>query len=265
MRERIKVTATQLRADRAGLAAGWLALVDHVRQEQSDLVLLPEMPFYPWLFAEQPYNQQAWDAAVAAHNSWLLRLAELAPAVVASSRPVTLDGHRLNEAFIWEVDGGYQAIHYKRYLPDEPGFWEASWYERSDDDFNPVTVSLQDGTSVKLGFLICTELWFMEHARAYGQAGVHLLLNPRATERRTRSRWLVGGKAAAIIGGAYTLSANQVASTGELEALGGQGWVVDPAGEALALTADGDPFRTVTVDLAAAEAAKESYPRYVVS
>jgi N-carbamoylputrescine amidase len=263
MRERINVTVTQLPAEPAALEAGWQALAAHVRQQESDLVLLPEMPFYPWLFRDRPARPLAWKQAVAAHETWLSRLAELAPAVVAASRPVTVAGRRLNEAFLWGINGGYRPVHHKRYLPDEAGFWEASWYERGDDRFEPVTVALADGTEIKLGFLICTELWFMERARAYGRAGVQLLLNPRATERQTRERWLVGGRAAAIIGGAYALSANHIEAPGEPEALGGQGWVVDPAGEVVTRTEDTAPFRTVPVNLAKADGAKQLYPQYV--
>jgi N-carbamoylputrescine amidase len=259
----MRVTVTQLRTSSSGLESDWQALVDHVHRQESDLVLLPEMPFYPWLFREQTYNPRAWQAAVAAHDSWLLRLAELAPAVVAGSRPVTSDGRRLNEAFIWEVDGGYRPVHHKRYLPDEAGFWEASWYERGNGPSAALTVRLRDGTEVTLGFLVCTELWFMEHARAYGQAGVQLLLNPRATEGRTRARWLVGGKAAAIVSGAYTLSANQYEEVDRPQELGGQGWIVDPEGLVLALTDGQELFRTVEISLAEADAAKQRYPRYV--
>lgn len=263
MRQRITVTVTHLRTDPAGLEAGWQALVAHVRHHESDLVLLPEMPFYPWLFRERPARFHLWDTAVAAHERWLPRLAELAPAAVVASRPRTVAGRRLNEAFLWEMDAGYRALHHKRYLPDEAGFWEASWYQRGDGVFQPATLLLPDKTEIRLGVLICTELWFMEHARAYGQAGVQLLLNPRATERQTRERWLVGGRAAAIISGAYTLSANQIEAAARPQSLGGQGWVVDPAGELLARTGANTPFRSVEIDLARADAAKQLYPRYV--
>lgn len=263
MSKRIKVTVTQLPTDAAYLEVGWQALVAHVRQEKSELVLLPEMPFYPWLFRELPVSSPAWNTAVGAHETWLSRLAELAPAVVAASRPVTVEGKRLNEAFIWEMDGGYRALHHKHYLPDEPGFWEASWYHRGDPVFDQATVSFASGQEVSLGFLVCTELWFMEHARAYGQAGVQLLLNPRATERQTRERWLVAGRAAAIISGAYTLSANQWEGTEHPSMLGGQGWVVAPDGEVLVRTGNNAPFQSVEIDLARADAAKALYPRYV--
>jgi len=43
----MKVTVCELRNDPEGLDQDWTALVAHVKSEKSDLVLLPEMPFYP--------------------------------------------------------------------------------------------------------------------------------------------------------------------------------------------------------------------------
>jgi len=253
----MKVTVCQLRNDPDGLATDWQALVAHVQAAGSDLVLLPEMPFYPWPFRRPTFDATVWQAAVAAHDRWQARLPELSPAVVAGSRPVD-DGHgRYNEGFLW-LNGDYHATHRKVYLPDEDGFWEASWYHRHDGPFRPATA----GAS-RVGFLICTELWFMDRARAYGQAGVHLLLTPRATERRTVEKWLTGGRAAAVIAGAYSLSSNRVEDGERPADLGGQGWAVNPDGELLAITTAKQPFVTVDVDLAQADRAKKTYPRYV--
>ena len=257
----MKVTVCQLSNDPDGLAAGWQALVAHVQTAGSDLVLLPEMPFYPWPFWRQSFDPAVWQEAVAAHDRWQARLPELAPAAVAGSRPVNDEDGRYNEGFLWENNTdqpAYRATHRKVYLPDEDGFWEASWYDRDDGPFLPAMAA-----AARVGFLICTELWFMDRARAYGQAGVHLLLTPRATERRTVEKWLTGGRAAAVISGAYSLSSNRVDHQGRPADLGGQGWVVDPDGEVLAITTEEQPFVTVDVDLARADHAKETYPRYV--
>lgn len=254
----MRVTVCELADDATGLEADWERLVAHVQEAGSDLLLLPEIPFSPWMFRQRSLVPATWREALAAHEAWLERLPEVAPAVVAGSRPVERDGVRLNEGFLWSQGQGYQPTHLKYYLPDEEGFWEASWYSRGDGNFVPAS-SLE----ARAGFLICTELWFMERARAYGQAGAHLLLTPRATERRTVEKWLVGGRAAAIVGGAYSLSSNKVEREGKPGELGGQGWVVDPDGEVLALTTSGQPFVTVEISLQQAEAARASYPRYV--
>jgi N-carbamoylputrescine amidase len=260
------VTVCQLRVEQAaGPLEDWAALVKHARAQHSDLVLLPEMPFYPWPFGAPRFDAVTWRALEEAHQSWLPRLSDLAPAVVAGSRPVTRRGRRYNEGFLWSDAGGYRAVHDKVFLPDEPGFWEASWYERGEDDFAAAPLRPDARDEGCAGFLICTELWSMEKARAYGQAGAQLVLTPRATEQRTVDKWLAAGRVAAVIAGAFSLSSNHYHERGEAARLGGQGWVVDPDGEVLALTTPARPFASVDIDLERAVAARKSYPRYVWS
>lgn len=38
------------------------------------------------------------------------------------------------EAFIWDSVSEFRYAHTKYYLPNEEGYWEASWYERGDGD-----------------------------------------------------------------------------------------------------------------------------------
>lgn len=237
----------------------WQALVAHVKSESSELVLLPEMPFHPWFAATDRFDAEAWQQAVAAHEAWLDRLLELAPAFVISSRPIDRDKRRLNEGFVWDQTAGYRAAHHKFYLPNEDGFWEASWYERGDGKFTPIRCG-----AISIGFQICTDLWFTQHARAYGKAGVHLIVNPRATARPTVDKWLVGGRAAAVIAGAFCLSSNRVSDPNDSVSFGGQGWIIGPDGEVMALTSSERPFITSEIDLEEATRAKSTYPRYVL-
>lgn len=263
--KRLNVTVCQLRSDPQGLRADWERLVTHTRETSSDLVLLPEMPFYAWPFWRESFVAEEWQASLAAHDRWQAKLRALAPALVLGSRPVETGNRRLNRGFCWSSQNGgaLQLGHSKYYLPDETGFWEASWYARGDGSFEVQELSLPDQTTLCAGFLICTELWFMHAARAYGQAGAHLLLTPRATERRTVDKWLAGGRAAAVIAGAYSLSSNHYRAEDDPVSLGGFGWIIGPDGEVLALTTPGKPFATATIDLSRAERAKQTYPRYV--
>jgi N-carbamoylputrescine amidase len=103
----------------------------------------------------------------------------------------------------------------------------------------------------------------MEHARAYGKAGVNLIVTPRATERVTVDKWLAGGRTAAVVSGAFSLSSNRAGSEEHPTDFGGQGWVIGPDGEVLGLTSRQQPFVTVEIDLREAERAKRTYPRYI--
>lgn len=255
----MKATVCELPNEPSALERAWAQLVAHVQEQKSEFVLLPEMPFYRWLAQSRKVQPEQWEKAVEAHAAWIERLEALAPATVASTRPVTVSGVRMNAAYLWSPGAGARIVHTKYYLPDDPGFWEASWYERGNGDF-----SLADTPNAKVGFLICTELWFNAHARAYGKDGMHLLLCPRATPNPTAQKWVAGGQAAAVVSGAYCLSSNLAGRTQAGGDYAGVGWIIEPEeGQVLGLTSAGDPFLTLDLDLGAAEHAKETYPRYV--
>ena len=256
----MRVTVCELPNEPSALEQAWKQLVGHVEAYQSEFILLPEMPFYRWLAHTRELDPGHWEQAVAAHVAWISRLADLAPATVISTRPITLDGKRQNAGYVWEPGQGDRIVHTKYYLPDEPGFWEASWYERGDGDF-----SLAETSRGKVGFLICTEIWFNAHAREYGKQGMQLLVCPRATPNPTAPKWVAGGQAAAVVSGAYCLSSNLAGSTPEGGDYAGVGWIIEPGeGKVLGLTSSEQPFLTLDIDLAKADRAKKTYPRYVI-
>jgi N-carbamoylputrescine amidase len=261
MSDEFTVTVSQVPSGEDGLEADWSRLVAHVERAGSDIVVLPEMAFTRWLPATDDVNADAWAAAVRSHDDWVDRFDALSPAAVAGSRPVLRDGDRLNEAFVWDAGDGYRAAHHKAHLPDESGFWEASWYEAGSPEFEPVEVA-----GISVGFLVCTELWAMEQVRAYGRAGVDLLVTPRATGTATSEKWLAAGRTAAVVAGAFSLSANrsETARNGDGPTFAGESWCFHPDGDRLAVTAAGEPFATVTVDLDDARRAPDTYPRYAI-
>lgn len=248
----MRVTVCELRTLTGALDDDWAGLVEHVRVEGSDLVVLPEMCFSPWFAAERPVDEAPWVASVAAHDVWLNRLGEL-PAAVIGTRPVDRPAGRRNEAYAVDVGGPARPLHDKSYLPDEPGFWEASWYGRGLGGH-----AVHDVAGLRAGVLVCTELWFLEHARALGRDGAHLIATPRCTPAASLGKWLAGGRTCAVVSGAWSLSSNSA----EPEH-GGVGWAIDPEGEVVATTSGQHPYATVDLDLTDADAAKDRYPRYV--
>jgi N-carbamoylputrescine amidase len=254
----VRVTVCQTGDSRADFERDWAGLTAHVAERRGALVVLPEMPFAPWFPRTRGFDRATWAAAMAAHDEWVERLGELAPASVVGSRPMERDGRRINEGFLWNARDGYRPVHVKRFLPAEEGFFETDWYRPGDDHFE----TFRDG-ALSLAMLICTELWSMGHALRYGKDGAHLLVTPRATGRDTVEKWRTGGRVAAIVSGAYSVSSNRVAPAGGAD-LGGGGWVVAPDGEVLGVTSAETPFLTVEVDPAHAEASKRTYPRYAL-
>ena len=64
----MKMTVCELRNDSAALEKDWQALVDHVQSETVELVLLPEMAFFPWIAKAKQFDAGTWAAAVKAHE-----------------------------------------------------------------------------------------------------------------------------------------------------------------------------------------------------
>jgi N-carbamoylputrescine amidase len=255
----VKVTVCQLRNTPIELETDWRGLVSHVRAEKSDLLVLPEMPFGPWLPAQKPDDLAKWDAAVASHDRWMPRLTELGAGLVVGTRPVISDGKRYNEGFLWSAVSGYRSAHTKAYLPDEAFFWEASWYHPGPRAFDAATTAWGN-----VGFLICTELWFGRHAHRYGRQGVDILVSPRATPATSTGKWLAGGRTAAVVSGAFSLSSNLAGTLASGCAFGGTGWIVEPEeGEVMGVTTSKAPYLSLEIDLAVARRAKSTYPRYV--
>jgi N-carbamoylputrescine amidase len=255
----MRVTVCELPNGWSESDASWEATLAALQEERSDLLVLPEMPFFRWLSGSRQVAASLWQAAVEAHQRRIRQLEDLQIPVVMATRPVTEASGRFNRAFVWQRNRGCRDVHTKYYLPNETGFWEAAWYQRGKGRFEVIETG-----GLKIGFLICTELWFQIHARAYAAEGVHLLICPRVTPRASMDKWIVGGRAAAVVAGAYCLSSNLNGPHVDGLAFGGAGWIIEPeAGRVLGLTSAQAPLLTLEIDPAEAQRAKKTYPRYV--
>ena len=248
------LTVMQWPADPASYTKAWSTLGEHVAKEQSDFILFPELPFGDWLAGSQDVSDARWDESIEEHRQWIERFGELGVPRIAGTLPNRRDGKRVNTGFLWK-EGSLHEVHDKYYLPDEEGFWEATWYERGDGSFD-----LTEKEGLPAGFLICTELWFFEQARHYGRSGANLVLCPRATPDGTRERWLIGAQTAAICSGSFCLGSNR----GNHPDWAGTGWITGAEdGRLLGVTTDEEPFLSCTINLAEAQKAQSTYPRYV--
>jgi predicted amidohydrolase len=251
----MRVTVCELPHEPDALAAAWAALCAHTTAHASQLVLLPELAMVDPIWESDRFDAARWSATEALSETQLLRLPELGAEWVVGTRPARADGCRLNQAYLWSLGAGVQPLRSKHFLPEEPGSWEATWFAKGDPAFPPFHAG-----AVSFGVNICTELWALETYAAYAALGVELVLSPRATALATMGKWLAAGVVAAVRSGAFSLSSNRVDPTG---ACGGRGWIIDPAGEILAVTSATEPFATRDIDLTEAARAKASYPRSV--
>ncbi|OHC30262.1 MAG: hypothetical protein A2Y50_00480 [Pseudomonadales bacterium RIFCSPLOWO2_12_59_9] len=255
----MQVTVCQWDSRPEMLEAQLQALIAHCTAAGSELLVLPEMPFDDWLAASPEVDSRRWALSVQRHLDSFTRLSALTSTSVIASRPV-LDaaGIARNRAFHCTAGAALVDGHDKAHLPDEDGYWEARWCQSGTSERAVVRVG-----GCRVGTLICSELWFLEHARSYGQQQAQLLCVARATPRLGDDVWLAAGQTAAVVAGAYCLSSNQYRPEGVAPDMGGMGWVIDPDGSILATTTAAEPFVTVAIDLAYADAAKASYPRYL--
>src|SRR6266536_1163784 len=123
------------------MESAWAELVRYLRGRPTDVVVLPEMPFCEWkMFQQRSVDLAAWRADLAAHDAMLPRFADLEARLALSSRPVEVQGRRLNLSFFWTREDRYRAARAKYYLPDEPDGWEATWFDRGDPEFSPQVV-----------------------------------------------------------------------------------------------------------------------------
>ena len=248
----VRVTCVEL-PDSFDLVA-WGKLVQHLDSEGSELLVLNEMPASPWMAYRDDYDQSIALEAVRIHEDFLEKLMNLRLPVV-SSRPVMEGNDLYNEAFL--LNPSYTPVHTKHYFPNEEGFYEARWFKRKDSAFKTFDIG-----KLRAGVMLCTDLWFSEHARAYGRKGAHIIFVPRATGTANLDRWMVGLRHAAIVSGAYVVSSNRQGKT-MWNDFAGAGCIIDPDGEVLVSTSRDEPFITLDIDPEYAELAKEKYPRYV--
>lgn len=252
----MRATVVELPHEPAALEEAWSALCRHTRRNDSELVLLPELAFVEAVWEGERPDADRLAAIQRLSDLWLRRLPELGGPTVVGARPRGHEGLFLIEAFLRK--GGEdetQSLRRKHYLPDEPGAWEARWFERGEKDFP----AFETG-ALTFGINICTELWALETYSGYVSEGVQAILAPRATAASTLDKWLAVGRVAAVRTGAYCLSSNRVDPSG---ACGGGGWIFDPDGRLLAATDSEAPFVTVDLDLSAVAAARATYPRSV--
>lgn len=248
----MKVTVCELPDDRKAFAAAWEALITYVKEQQSDLVLLPELPFTAWFARTPQFDAEVWQRAQEEHDLMMSSLSALAPAIVLGTHLVIEEGRHLNRGFVWTPAEGYKGVHDKYYLPNEEDFYERCWFDRNQRDFTLARVE-----ELAIGFLICTEVMFNEWARYYGRQGANIIAVPRAS--LDHERWLLATRMAAVVSGAFVISSNRV----DEKFFAGRGLIIAPNGEVLASTSRQTPFATVAIDLQESAQAKQTYPRDV--
>lgn len=256
----MRVTVCELSDNEINFVEDWKQLINYLNENKPDLLLMPEMPFCKWIASDKNVNNESKIRSVEKHERWIIRMEELNAKQIVYSKPILLGDKFFNTAFIFERGSGHFRIHTKSFFPEEPFFWEESWYDHEDEKkFEVLKVG-----EIKIGVLLCTEMWFMEYARHYGKQGIDILLCPRATGITSADKWIRCGKILSILSGAYCMSSNKSGPGNHGFQWGGNGWITEPmSGTLLGITTPMEKFVTMEIDINKSRAAKNEYPLYV--
>lgn len=234
----------------------WSELTQAVTAARPNILVTNELPFGPWLAAGASFSKEEADLSIRAHEKGMEGLRDLDVPAVISSRPVW-NGERLaNEAFVLE-NGVARPLHRKQYFPNETGWFESEWYAGDDSGF-----ALAEVQGVKVGVLVCTEVMFNEHARAYGKQKASLIVVPRASGTDIEP-WKLAGAMASLVSGAYVVSSNRVGRSAGSPNFGGGGFAYAPHARLLSQTDPTNSLRTFDLDANLPAAAQREYPCYV--
>lgn len=235
----------------------WDAVRRQVEVARPDILVTNEMPFGPWLASDGLFDADAAARNVALHEDGLEALRGLGVPAIISSRPVWQRDRLANEAFVIEA-GDINILHRKQFFPEEPGWYEASWFQGDTSGF-----AVHEVAGLKVGVLLCTELMFNEHARRYGRAGADLIVVPRATST-SQDQWVTAGAMGAIVSGCYVVSSNRSGASAKSPQFGGRGLAFAPDGTLLADTSSGKTLAILDLDAAVSQRQKSDYPCNVV-
>lgn len=234
----------------------WDAFRARIEVNRPDVLITNEMPFGPWLASKADFEEEAARRSVLLHEAGTEALMALALPAIISSRPVFAGDRLFNEAFILQ-DGRSVVLHRKQYFPSEEGWFESDWFHGDDSGF-----VVHEVLGMKVGVLLCTELMFNEHARAYGRAGADLIAVPRATGH-SYQKWVTAGAMAAIVSGSYVISSNRIGQSDHSPLFGGRGLAFAPDGILIGETSIETSLAVVELDVIASRNQKKAYPCYV--
>jgi len=166
--------------DLPGNAARILAAVAEARRGGADLVVTPELSLcgYP------PEDLLLRPAFLAACADELARLAaRVVGPVVLVGFPEAIDGKRYNALAVVR-DGQVAAVYRKRELPNYTVFDEQRYFEPGAD------ACVIDVAGLRVGAVICEDIWFPRSASQTRDAGAQILVVPNGSPYHTRQQAL---------------------------------------------------------------------------
>ncbi|KAE8127529.1 MULTISPECIES: carbon-nitrogen hydrolase family protein [Bifidobacterium] len=234
----------------------WSDLQQRTQRQPVDILVLNELPFGMWLASSHEFDESAWSQSLETKQEAISHLEDFSATNIVGSVPMqTSEGLRVNAGFSWSKQTGLVIHHHKQHLPHGPGYWETTWTEPGPQAFETFELA-----GLKVGFMVCTDIMFPEHARQYGRENVDLIVCPRATPPLDAAMFHAALTMAATVSGCYVASSNR----GYTDSLGfsyeGAGIIVSPRAIPVATTNPQDPYVVVQIDTETVRAKQARYP-----
>ncbi|MCF6262647.1 MAG: carbon-nitrogen hydrolase family protein [Xanthomonadales bacterium] len=228
---KVRIAVAENAPDLMPGTSDWERLVKELQSINADIFVFNELPFGDWIASEMEFDEDIFNAAVAAHDTAIEALGTLGVPNILGSRITVQGGVRVNSGFLWTKANGLKDFYTKQHVPFSPGYWESSWYEPG-----PRTNPIIEVAGLKIGMLICTDIMFNEHARAYGRGGADVIVVPRAMPPVASDFFDAAMTMGAVASGCYVASSNRTGENNEGEPFEGRGCIYNPAGQVVAQT-----------------------------
>lgn len=233
MKKMIKVAAVQLQptSDLEATLKRAAALIEVAADQGASVVCLPELFSHPWFAYE--INKKRFALAETMEGATVTAIREAAErhkvAVVASVFERAGEKNKIdhfNTAFIVGADGEITGKYRKVHVPQIPLWEERSYFNPGDLGF-PVF----DVAGLRLGVLICWDVFFPEAFRALALGGAELVFAPTASAFvHSAPKWERAVQAAAHANGIFVFRVNRVGDEVKQEFYGGS-FCAGPDGE----------------------------------
>ena len=177
-----------------------------------------------------------------------------------------------NTAVVIERDGTIAGKYRKMHIPDDPAYYEKSYFTPGDLGFHPIQTSVGC-----LGVMVCWDQWYPEGARLMALQGAELLIYPTAIgyessdapeeQQRQREAWTTVQRGHAVANGLPVIAVNRVGHepdpSGQTQGITfwGSSFVAGPQGEFLfRASSEEEACTLVEVDLAHSEQVRRWWP-----
>src|SRR5262249_53981524 len=115
----MRVTVCELPHETRALDTAWASLCAHTIANASQLVLPPEFAMVDPVWESDQVDVARWFEVETLACVQLRRLPELCADYVVGTRPVRVNGRRLNQGFLWSAASGIEPLRSKWFMPEE--------------------------------------------------------------------------------------------------------------------------------------------------